>query len=74
MMREGAAIWTNPPPSFGGAIVLEALGQVAPEPIIDWGRVAMSLRDATARNRARNLADFTTQVSRGTTSISVADS
>jgi gamma-glutamyltranspeptidase / glutathione hydrolase len=74
MMREGAAIWTNPPPSFGGAIVLEALGQVAPEPIIDWVRVAMSLRDATARNRARNLIDSTTQVSRGTTSISVADS
>ena len=73
MMREGAAIWTNPPPSFGGAIVLEALGQLPPESVIEWDRVALALRDATSRNRARNLAASTTQVSRGTTSISVAD-
>ncbi len=73
MIREGASIWTNPPPSFGGAIVLEALGHVSPDPMIDWARVAMSLRDATARNRDRNIADAATQVARGTTSISVAD-
>ena len=74
MLREGAQVWTNPPPSFGGAIVLEALGQIPPSAQIDWGTVATSLRNATRRQRERDRANAGTQVSRGTTSISVIDS
>lgn len=73
MKRNDSTIWTNPPPSFGGAIVLEALGQVPPESPIDWTRVALALRDATQRQRLRSLEQAQTQISRGTTSISVAD-
>jgi gamma-glutamyltranspeptidase/glutathione hydrolase len=73
MMREGASIWTNPPPSFGGAIVLDALGCVAPADTLDWPAIAYHLRAATERQRARDRAAHNTEVSRGTTHISVVD-
>lgn len=73
MLREGATVYTNPPPSFGGAIVLDALGCVAPREHIDWPEVAQSLRAATMRQRERDLVAHNTEVSRGTTHISVVD-
>ena len=73
MLREGASMWTNPPPSFGGAIVLDALGCVEPSEHIDWPTVAHHLRAATERQRARDRAAHDTEVSRGTTHISVVD-
>ncbi len=73
MMRGSAQVWTNPPPSFGGTIVLEALGGIDEQPTVDWARVARSLREATAQQRSRDLAAQSMTVSRGTTSISVID-
>jgi len=65
--RAGAWIWTNPPPAFGGAIVLEALGLV-PTTGNPWAELPEALRRATARHRAG------AQVPRGTTHLSVIDS
>jgi len=59
-------IWTNPPPAFGGAIVLEALGLV-PALGSPWDDVPGALRRATQRHRAG------AQVPRGTTHLSVLD-
>ena len=65
--RQDAWIWTNPPPAFGGAIVLESLGLVPPtgDP---WREVPVALRRATQRHRSG------AQVPRGTTHLSVLDS
>lgn len=71
--RNGHRIWTNPPPSFGGTIVLEALGLITPERKINWPVVADALRTATANQRARDIARDAAQVSRGTTHITVVD-
>jgi gamma-glutamyltranspeptidase/glutathione hydrolase len=59
-------IWTNPPPAFGGAIVLEALGLV-PTVGSPWPDLPDALRRATQRHRAGG------QVPRGTTHLSVLD-
>ena len=59
-------IWTNPPPAFGGAIVLESLGLV-PSTGDPWAEVPEALRRATARHRSA------AQVPRGTTHLSVLD-
>jgi gamma-glutamyltranspeptidase/glutathione hydrolase len=67
MPRGGAWIWTNPPPAFGGAIVLEALGLVPTDD--PWPALPGSLRDATARHRAPESGE----VRRGTTHLSVVD-
>lgn len=65
--RRGPAwIWTNPPPAFGGAIVLESLGLV-PSTGDPWVEVPEALRRATARHRSG------AQVPRGTTHLSVLD-
>lgn len=59
-------IWTNPPPAFGGAIVLESLGLI-PATGDPWPEVPHALRRATARHRSG------AQVPRGTTHLSVLD-
>jgi gamma-glutamyltranspeptidase/glutathione hydrolase len=64
--RGDAWIWTNPPPAFGGAIVLESLGLV-PTTEAPWQHVPGALRRATQRHR------FSAQVPRGTTHLSVLD-
>ena len=64
--RGDAWIWTNPPPAFGGAIVLESLGLV-PSTGDPWPEVAGALRRATQRHRSG------AQVPRGTTHLSVLD-
>lgn len=67
--RGGATVWTNPPPSVGGSIVMDALGAVG-GPAGDgirWAEVAAALADATAAQRGRG------QVPTGTTHISVVD-
>jgi len=65
MPRGDAWIWSNPPPAFGGAIVLESLGLV---PTHDpWPALPLALRDATERARSR------AEVRRGTTHLSVID-
>lgn len=69
-------IWTNPPPAFGGAIVLESLGLVPTE---QPGRhdgdgvagplgLVDALRSATQRHRSH-----VPEVRRGTTHLSVVD-
>ncbi len=72
--RGGHRVWTNPPPSFGGTIVRDALAQIPISSSVDWVAVTQSLRDATSRQRARDINDGATQVSRGTTHITVVDS
>ena len=74
MLRSDAILHTNPPPSSGGAIVLETIGVLAPRAPIAWGRVVQALREATERQRQRALAAAAAHASRGTTSISVVDS
>ena len=64
--RADSWIWTNPPPAFGGAIVLEALGLVSPVGS-PWSELPGALRRATQRHRAG------AQVPRGTTHLSVLD-
>jgi gamma-glutamyltranspeptidase / glutathione hydrolase len=64
MRRDRSWIWTNPPPAFGGAIVLETLGLV-PEMDHPWPRIADAIVRATRRHRGA--------VNRGTTHISVID-
>ena len=63
--RDDAWIWTNPPPAFGGAIVLESLGLVPQHD--PWPTLPDALAAATQRHRA------VTQVRRGTTHLSVVD-
>lgn len=69
-VRRGQAwIWTNPPPAFGGAIVLEALALMpSGDP---WGALPDALRRATRRHRDGAQPG---QVARGTTHLSVVDS
>lgn len=62
-----ATIWTNPPPSFGGSIVVTALDLVAQSRDTSWSSVARALATATDRGRA------ITDVSRGTTHVSAID-
>jgi gamma-glutamyltranspeptidase / glutathione hydrolase len=63
--RDAAWIWTNPPPAFGGAIVLESLGHVpADDP---WPHLVDALRTSTDRHRSAP------RVTRGTTHLSVVD-
>ena len=67
--RGTAWIWTNPPPAFGGAIVLESLGLVpAHDP---WPTLPAALREATRRHRAHDAQQA--EVRRGTTHLSVVD-
>ena len=65
--RRGTAwIATNPPPAFGGAIVLESLGLV---PSADpWPHLVDALRTSTDRHRSP------ARVTRGTTHLSIVDS
>ena len=72
--RRGATrIWTNPPPSFGGSIVIEALGltPTSTDPSTLWPALAVALREATARRRQADPASV--QAVRGTTHVSVVD-
>jgi gamma-glutamyltranspeptidase / glutathione hydrolase len=70
-LRRGPAhVWTNPPPSVGGSIVVDALGALpsrAPGSGVRWSDVAEALVDATARRRGPG------QVPTGTTHVSVVD-
>jgi gamma-glutamyltranspeptidase / glutathione hydrolase len=64
--RGGVRVWSNPPPSAGGSIVLDALGRV-PEAgdVIDWAAIAAAQADAVIAHRAPG------QVPTGTTHASV---
>lgn len=66
--RGQALVWTNPPPSVGGSIVLGALSRLddlgAPA---SWADVAEALADATAELRGPG------QVPTGTTHVSAVD-
>jgi gamma-glutamyltranspeptidase/glutathione hydrolase len=69
--RAGARVWTNPPPSVGGSIVMAALARLgdhhrAPG-VIRWSLVAEALADATLALRGPG------QVPTGTTHVSVVD-
>lgn len=65
-VRSGARVLTNPPPSAGGAIVLDALDRLGTaSSAIDWAAVAAAQADAVAAHRGRG------QVPTGTTHISV---
>ena len=68
-----ARIWSNPPPSFGGSIVIEALGltPATTDATGLWPQLATSLREATARRR--QLDPASPQATRGTTHVSVVD-
>jgi gamma-glutamyltranspeptidase/glutathione hydrolase len=64
--RQGTAIYTNPPPSFGGSI---ALGALADLPVSSsWVDVVESLNEHTIRQR-----NDPAQRSKGTTHVSVID-
>jgi gamma-glutamyltranspeptidase / glutathione hydrolase len=68
--RRGARVWTNPLPSVGGSIVVQALAQLGEEradTAIHWADVAEALADATLRQRGPG------QVPTGTTHVSVVD-
>lgn len=68
--RAGARVWTNPPPSVGGAIVTGALARLddpARGTRVRWAEVAEALADATAAQRGPG------QVPTGTTHVSVVD-
>jgi gamma-glutamyltranspeptidase/glutathione hydrolase len=68
--RRGSTwIWSNPPPAFGGGIVLETLGLVPSDD--PWPAVPSALRDATLRHRAQARREG--EVHRGTTHLSVID-
>jgi len=64
--RGGVRVWSNPPPSAGGSIVLDALGRLPSADVgIDWAAVAAAQTDAVAAHRAPG------QVATGTTHASV---
>ena len=64
--RHGVRMWSNPPPSAGGRIVLDALGRaLEPWSGVDWARVAAAQADAVLAHRAPG------QVATGTTHASV---
>ena len=68
LSRAGARVWTNPPPSVGGSIVMDALERI---PFVrgqlDAAAVAHALVDATTEQRRRGT------VKKGTTHLSVVD-
>jgi len=68
--HSGAHVWTNPPPSFGGSIVIDALDLISAagsSGAPSWASVVTALGTATQRSRR------VTDVTRGTTHISVID-
>jgi len=65
--HSGAQVWTNPPPSFGGSIVSDALDRIARAQSSSWETVVDALEDATSAQRK------VTDVTEGTTHISVLD-
>jgi gamma-glutamyltranspeptidase/glutathione hydrolase len=72
LSRNGAEVWTNPPPSVGGGIVVGALERLASngrraDGSTHWARVAEALADATIASRGAG------QVPTGTTHVSVVD-
>ncbi len=75
LRRGDAEIWTNPAPSFGGGIVLDALARTPPtsDPTRLWPSLLTALRDATRDRREQDQTDGGTQVVRGTTHVSVVD-
>lgn len=62
-----AQVWTNPPPSFGGSIVIDALDLLTASGSTSSESVVAALETATARGRR------VTDVTRGTTHISAID-
>jgi gamma-glutamyltranspeptidase/glutathione hydrolase len=64
--HRGVRLWSNPPPSAGGSIVLDALGRL-PQAAdgIEWAAVAAAQSDAVRAHRAPG------QVATGTTHASV---
>lgn len=72
MRRDGAWVWTNPPPAFGGAIVLEALGLV-PDEVTTGGDPMPWVADALVRATRRHRESAVGAVTRGTTHLSVID-
>ena len=76
LRRGDATIWTNPAPSFGGGIVLDALERTprSADPTVLWPAVLSALREVTKERRERDRTDGGTQVIRGTTHVSVVDS
>jgi gamma-glutamyltranspeptidase/glutathione hydrolase len=68
----GAVLATNPPPSFGGALVLAALAELDAGPGLTGSAVdAVRLAEALVRMSERHLAGPTAV--RGTTHVSVVD-
>ena len=68
----GAGVVTNPPPSFGGALVLSALAELERSPASDGSPEAVvRLADALARMSERHVA--APRAVRGTTHVSVVD-
>lgn len=71
LVRADARIWTNPPPSVGGSIVVDALARLSGSGgragRADWALVAAALADATMAQRGAG------QVPTGTTHVSVVD-
>ncbi len=68
----GAEVVTNPPPSFGGGLVLAALDELAEQPRQDGSPAAVRrLADALVRMSERHVAGPTAV--RGTTHVSVVD-
>ncbi len=76
LRRAGAEIWTNPSPSFGGGIILDALAHICVEsnPRELWPSTLDALLAATARRRQADTDAQVTHVTRGTTHVSVIDS
>lgn len=66
-LHSGAQVWTNPPPSFGGSIITDALQAVARSESASWACVADALEGATLARRK------VTDVTEGTTHVSVID-
>jgi gamma-glutamyltranspeptidase/glutathione hydrolase len=68
LTRHGSRVWTNPPPSVGGSIVMAALAALDEDgPGIRWAHVAQALAEATLAQRGPG------QVPTGTTHVSVVD-
>jgi gamma-glutamyltranspeptidase/glutathione hydrolase len=70
--HRGADVVTNAPPSFGGALVLAALQELAAQPRTD-GSPASAVRLAEALTRMSERHVAVPQAVRGTTHVSVVD-